>query len=145
MQSDRGQRKSLKAVIESIRDYIMTCPLLRDGTLNVDYLPERVSYSIDSMPGDPWYKKYVDGGGVRQLYFAITSKEAYGEDVLSNISNSGFYQALEEWLYENSLKDNLPVLDGYKAVRIETTATAYLMYADVGLGNYQIQCRLLYE
>lgn len=135
----------MKAVVESIRDYINTCPLLKDGALNVDYLPERVSYSIDSMTGDPWYKKYVDGGGIRQFFFAITSKEPYGEDVLANIGNSGFYQQLEEWLYKNSMDGILPELEGYTAIKIETVSSAYLMYADVGLGNYQIQLKMLYE
>lgn len=123
----------------------MQCPLLHDGVLLVDYLPEKVAYSIDAMPGDPFYRRYVDGTGVRQQYFSISSKELYGEDVLNNINNSGFYQRLDEWLHENSMKGMLPELDGYTAYKIETINSGYLMYADVQLGSYQIQCRLLYE
>lgn len=133
-----------KAIIDSIRDYIMECPLLHDGVLNVDYLPEEVSYSIDSMQAEPFYRKYVDGGGVRQKYFSITSKELYG-DLLVNIQNSSFCQSFEEWINENNLKDNLPILEGYKAQRVEVTYPGALLYSDVGTGVYQIQCRLLYE
>lgn len=133
-----------KAIIDSIRDYIMVCPLLHDGVLNVDYLPEEVSYSIDTMQADPYFKKYVDGGGVKQKYFSITSKELFG-DLLANISNSSFCQNFEEWLQDNNEKGILPELEGYTAQSIEVTYSGAFLYADVGTGVYQIQCRLLYE
>ena len=133
-----------KAIIDSIRDYVMKCPLLHDGVLNVDYLPEKVSYSIDSMQTDPFYKKYVDGGGIRQKYFSITSKELYG-DVLQNIENSSFCQSFEEWLQDNDENGIYPELEGYTVQGIGVTYSGALLYSDVGSGVYQIQCRLLYE
>lgn len=135
----------MSVIIEDIRNYILKCPFLHDGVLNLDFLPEKVSYSIDAMPAEPYYKKYVDGGGVKQQYFSLTSKEMFGEDVLQNIANSGFCQMFEEWLDDNNENGILPELDGYKAQRIEVTNSGSLLYADVGLGVYQIQCRLLYE
>lgn len=133
-----------KAILDSIRDYIMECPLLHEGVLNVDYLPEEVSYSIDSLQADPYFKKYVDGGGVRQKCFAITSKELYG-DLVVNIQNSRFCQDFEEWVQKNNLNDKLPNLDGYIAQRLDITYSGALLYSDVGTGVYQIQLRLLYE
>lgn len=133
-----------KAILDSIRDYIMECPLLHDGVMNIDYLPESVSYSIDSMQSEPYYKKYVDGGGIKQKYFSITSKELFG-DLLANIQNSSFCQSFEEWLEDRNENDILPVLDGHTAQRIEVTYSGAFLYADVGTGVYQIQCRLLYE
>lgn len=133
-----------KAIIDSIRDYIMQCPLLHNGVLNIDYLPEEVAYSIDSMQADPYYKKYVDGGGIRQKYFAITSKELFG-DLIANIENSSFCQGFEEWIHDNNESGVLPVLEGYKAQRIDVTYSGAFLYADVGAGVYQVQCRLLYE
>ena len=39
-------------IIQSLRDYFLTCPLMGDSAINVDYLPEgpEVEYSIDTTP-----------------------------------------------------------------------------------------------
>lgn len=50
------------SIIESIRTFFLTCPFLHDGRVNVDYLGEEMSYSIDPLPCDPVIQKYVDGG-----------------------------------------------------------------------------------
>lgn len=134
-----------QVIIKAIRDYFLDCPLLHDGIMNVDYIDENIGYSINALPSEPYYKLYVDGDGIRQFYFAIESREAYGEDVLNNITNSGFQQKLEEWINENNENGILPVLDDYTPIRIDVTYTGYMQYADPMYGNYQIQCRLLYE
>lgn len=133
-----------QGIIETIREYVKGCPVLHDGVINVDYLPEGTAYSVDAIQADPIYKRYTDGGTIRQKYFAITSKELYG-DAIANIENSNFCQNFEEWIHENNESGTLPELDGYKAQRIEVTFSGALMYSDVGTGVYQIQCRILYE
>ena len=78
------------SIIESIRTFFLTCPFLHDGRVNVDYLGEEMSYSIDPLPCDPVIQKYVDGGKKKQYQFAVCSKEVYDEDARVNIENSGF-------------------------------------------------------
>ena len=63
--------EAVKPIIESIRDYIMTCDFLRDGKVNIDYLPDEMAYSIEPIGGDPVYKKYVDSGCMKQFQFAL--------------------------------------------------------------------------
>lgn len=95
--ASRRRRVKLHAessIIESIRTFFLTCPFLHDGRVNVDYLGEEMSYSIDPLPCDPVVQKYVDGGKKKQYQFAICSKEVYDEDARVNIENSGFYQGL---------------------------------------------------
>lgn len=133
-----------KSIMESVRDYMLKCPLLHDGTLNIDYLPEEIAYSINTIQCDPVYKKYADGNNLRQFMFSVESKEAYGSDVIQNIENSGFYQRLEEWVTNNNLDGILPDLEGYTPQEISCTYNGSLMYNDVNLGVYQIQFRLLY-
>ena len=77
------------SIIESIRTFFLTCPFLHDGRVNVDYLGEEMSYSIDPLPCDPVIQKYVDGGKKKQYQFAVCSKEVYDEDARVNIENSG--------------------------------------------------------
>ena len=80
----------VKPIIESIRNYILTCDFLKNGKVNVDYLPDEMSYSIDPIGGEPIYKRYADGGCLKQYQFALISKEAYDGDARTGISNSGF-------------------------------------------------------
>lgn len=117
------------SIIESIRTFFLTCPFLHDGRVNVDYLGEEMSYSIDPLPCDPVIQKYVDGGKKKQYQFAVCSKEVYDEDARVNIENSGFYQELQEWLEESSDNGELPELANEKqhATAVETLNSGYLV------------------
>lgn len=134
-------------IIESIRAFILTCPFLEDWRVNVDYLGESMSYSVDPLPCDPVLQNYVDGGKKKQYQFAVSSKEEYDEDARVNIENSGFYQAFEEWLEEKSDAGELPELQGKKQqpIGIETLNSGYLYDAEGKLAQYRIECRLIYE
>lgn len=134
-----------KPIIESIRDYLLTCDFLKDGKVNIDYLPDEMAYSIDPIGGDPIYRRYVDGDALRQFQFAITSKEAYDGDARTGIENSGFYQFLQEWIEENNRRGCLPQLEGHVPVRVDIQMSGYLFSMDSELGRYQIQCRLIYK
>lgn len=133
-------------IIESIRNYILTCPFLGDGRVNIDWLGvEPTEYSIDGTPVEPVVKKYIDGGSLRQFNFVFSSIEYYGQDVINNINNSGFYEDFAAWIEVQNKAGILPKLDnGRKAVRIETLNTGYLFGNSPDRARYQIQCRLVY-
>lgn len=133
-------------IIESVRNYLLTCPLLNDGRVNIDWLgAEPAEYSIDGSPVNPIVKRYADGGTIRQFNFVFSSVEAYGQDVLNNIENSGFYEDFAEWLEKQNKAKILPEMDnGRKAIGIEALNTGYLFENTVDRARYQIQCRLLY-
>lgn len=135
------------SIIESIRTFFLSCPFLKDGRVNVDYLGEEMSYSLDPLPCNPILQKYVDGGKKKQYQFAICSKEVYDEDARINIENSGFYQELQEWLEASSDSGMLPELLNPKqhATAIETLNSGYLYDTEMNLAVYRIECRLLYE
>ena len=113
--------------------------------MNIDYLPDQMAYSIDTIGCDPVYKKYVDGACLKQFQFALTSKEAYDGDARTGIANSGFYQYFEEWIESNNLNDIYPALDGHDAIRVDVLQSGYLFSTEVDLGRYQIICRLIYK
>ena len=122
-------------IIQSLRDYFLTCPLMGDSAINVDYLPEgpEVEYSIDTTPATEIVKQYIDGSSVRQYLFVIRSVNDYGPDVLQNLANSGFYENLAAWLPEGKIPQ-----------KIEAQSTGYLFTTGPDTGKYQIQCRLQY-
>ncbi|MEG0904447.1 MAG: hypothetical protein RSD97_09680 [Lachnospiraceae bacterium] len=132
-------------IIESIRDYILTCQFLKEGKVNIDYLPNDMAYSIEPIGSNPIYKRYTDGKPMKQFQFGFLSKEAYDGDARTEIANSGFYQYFEEWIEENSMLDILPNLDGYEAIRMDVVQSGYLFSTEDDLGRYQIICRLIYQ
>ena len=134
-----------KPIIESIRDYILSCDFLKEGKVNIDYLPDEMAYSIDPVGADPVYKKYTDGSCLKQFQFSLTSKEAYDGDARTGIVNSGFYQFFEEWIEGNNMKDIYPELEGHQPIRVDVLQSGYLFAAEADLGRYQIICRLIYE
>lgn len=135
----------MSKIIDSIREFIITCPFLENWRVNVDYLGTGMEYSIDPLPCDPIVQRYVDGGAKKQFQFAFTSREEYDQDARINIENSGFYQGFEEWLEQKSFSGDLPDLgQGKTPVRIETLNSGYLYDADEKKARYRIECRLIY-
>lgn len=132
-------------LIDSIREFILTCPFLQEGRVNVDYIGEEMGYSIDPLPCDPIVQRYTDGGAKKQFQFAFTSQEEYDQDSRINIENSGFFQAFDEWLEEQSFKGNFPDLeDGKLPVLMETLSSGYLYDVNGVNAKYRVECRLIY-
>lgn len=137
----------MSSVIEYIRNQIMKCPLLEGDAVNVDYIGESMTYSIDALPCNPVLDKYVDGGEKKQFQFAFTSKEQYDEDSRVNIENSSFFEKFEEWLGKlGNWKNPFPEMDGKKTpVRFEVLNKGYLYDVEEVYAQYRIECRFIYE
>ncbi len=135
-----------KSITQAVRAFFLTCPLLKDGAIHVDYLGIRpTEYSIDGVPAKKEVKSYIDGSAICQFVFTFGSVEKYGSDVDTNLANSGFYENFVAWLKEKSLKKELPSLEnGREALRIEAQSEGYVIDARENMARYQIQCRLLY-
>ena len=135
-------------IMESIRDFIETCPYLADfdHAVNAEYMAEDAkSHMIEAAPVEPIVKRYMDGSSVRRFAFYFAGREYYGPDVIENIQNSGFYEKFSEWLESCTLKGQLPQMDAGKTARkIRATTTAYVYNADETKALYQIQCELIY-
>ena len=63
-----------KSKIQLIKEFIETCPLLKNGKVNVDYIKDNPqSYSIDETPVDPVLANFRDGGRRLQIQFDFSS------------------------------------------------------------------------
>lgn len=135
-------------IIKALRDYISKCPCLYEFNkgINVDYLDNNsTTYSIEEVPCEPIIKRYINGDTKRQYDFIFASRESYGADVFQNIENSGFYEDFSNWIEEESLKGNLPVLEGVKeSLEIKVSTTGYAFQTDDNSARYQIQLKLIY-
>lgn len=135
------------SIIESIRDFISGCPLLKNGVLlNVDRLGDtEIEYTIDGEITNPILRQYVDGSSLRQFNFIFASREKYGSDTLQNIANSGFYEDFADWIENQSNSGNLPILDKYRIPQyIEVQSGGYVFDTDDSTARYQIQLNFVY-
>ena len=134
-------------IIQAVREYLMTCPLLKNGViLGVDQLGADVGYMIESVPCTPVLKTYTDGSSKRQFQFVFASREKYGEKVLENLKNSGFFEDFSDWLEINNWNKVFPDLGDYRTpFRIEINASNYVA-DDAGdnTARYQMQLSLMY-
>lgn len=139
-------QQETNTILSAVRDYIMTCPFLHDGAVNIGYLGDRIEYSVDVLPMKPVIKKYIDGGCQKQYGFALTSKEAFDGDARTALDASGFYEVFERWIEENERREVYPELpEGLVPQMIEVTTGGYIFDIETDMARYQIQCRLVYE
>lgn len=134
------------SIIEAVKNYMETCPLVDEfAQINVDYLSEETDYSIEATSAETILKRYIDGSSKRQFVFVFSSKKAYGQDVLQNMENSGFYERFADWLEEQTKRRNLPVLPrGKRAIELTTKTHSYIVQTGYDKAQYQIECRLYY-
>lgn len=136
----------MKPLIECVRDFVMTFPELKDGCLYVDYLgSQAVAYCVEAIPCSPVYRRYTDGGCMKQFLFLFASREWYSADVNTCIDNLRFYELFAEWIEEQNRSGSLPDLDGRTPVSIEVLTGGYAFDGDSNTARYQIQMRLIYE
>ena len=135
-------------IIDALRTWFASYPLLKDGLLNVERLgAEPVDYTIDSdQPESIVLRQYTDGGSLRQFPFVFASMESYGVDTMKNIENSGFYEALADWVEQQSDAGNLPVLDDQRKIPeyIEVLSGGYPFDVGDSTARYQIAMNFVY-
>lgn len=100
-----------KSKMELIKEFIETCPLLKNGKVNVDYIKDKPqSYSIDETPVDPVLQNFADGGRRIQIQFDFSIQANFS--VLENIKNSKFCDDFTTWIKEQDKIGNLPKIGG---------------------------------
>ncbi|EPY2307076.1 chloramphenicol resistance protein [Clostridium sporogenes] len=137
-------------IIDRLKDYIenLKCidTLNNAIKVNVNYLPTDIdTYSIEEIAVEPIIKSYINGDSIRQYAFIFTSREPYGEDILTNIDNSGFYEKLADEIEENNQNGILPILEnGLKTLEIKVISTGYNCAVTEDTAQFKIQLRLKY-
>lgn len=141
-------------ILNSIRDFILTCPLLVASDVDdyihvrVDYSAEEtVTYNISEVPCEPIIKTYIDNSTDRQYLFNFSSVQHYNIDADINLSNNAFYADFMKWLETQAKLGNVPILEeGQESEKLEALSQPYLMSTaeDGQSARYNIQCKLTY-
>ena len=131
-----------KTKMELIKEFIESCPYLKKGKVNVDYLKDKpLSYSIDETPVDPVLQNFSDGGRRLQIQFDFSVQANFS--ALENIKNSKFCDDFTDWIYEQNKQENLPKIDG--AVWIKCLGRGTILQTTDSTAIYVIPMQLAYE
>ncbi len=104
--------------MELIKEFIETCPLLKGGKINVDYLKdEPQSYSIDQTPVNPIVKTFADGGAMKQIAFDFSVTAPISSKSIVNLANSKFCEDFQKWIKEQNQMRNLPEISGIQSIK----------------------------
>jgi len=132
-----------KSNIEEIKEYIETCPLLKKGKINVDYLKDKPqSYSIDRTPVNPIVKTFADGGAIKQITFDFSVTAPISSQTIVNLANSKFCEDFMKWIKEQNQKRKLPQIKGVQ--KIECTSPGYILQKTETTAIYIIQMNCQY-
>ena len=137
-------------LISAVKEYFQSYIDAEDAKkpLWVNFLnDEPVSYSIVPLAGNRKVSQYIHGNsGERAFVFAFQSSR-FTADEADRVGNVEFFEALAEWLDDQSEGDLLPILPvGFTPSSIEALSYGYLFeQGGSETGVYQIQCRLEYS
>lgn len=137
---------SAPSIIQGIADYLLTCPLLKDGVFRCDALGTgAVEYAVETGIFTPVLRRFVNGDSERQYQFNFTSREFYSMDRLQNIENTEFYENFAAWIEENNRNGIFPDMpSGCHPQEINILSPGYLFDASMQNARYQIQLQLVY-
>ena len=131
-----------KSKLDNIKEFIETCPLLKNGKVNVDYIKDDPqSYSIDETPSTTVIKEYKDGGTQNQITFDFSIQANFS--VLENIKNSKFCEDFTNWIKEQNKKENLPNIDGI--CWIKCTGRGTILQTTKTTAIYVIPMQVVYD
>ena len=86
------------SIIESLKNYLATCPELSEKEININYLSSKPnSFAISNVAKNPIVKRYVSGETVRQYCFFLTGRIVYDGDQEENLSVSDFFEKFEKF------------------------------------------------
>lgn len=131
-----------KSKIQLIKEFIETCPLLKNGKVNVDYIKDKPqSYSIDETPAITVLIQYPDGGSRNQILFDFSIQASFS--ALENIKNSKFCDDFTEWIYLQDKIGNLPKIDN--VVWIKCTGRGTILQTTENTAIYVIPMQVVYD
>lgn len=138
-----------KSTLEYILNLIKDCPHLKEfeglfAVVDVESLGENPQcYGIEPTPCDPVVKRFIGGSAKCQFQFIFASRELNAGNE-QKLENNRFYENLEAWFREVSMKGLPAMREGYTPQKLEALSCGYAYDQTETRSQYQIQCRLLY-
>ncbi len=133
--------------IAKVRTYLFTIldTLLTDNKyqINANFLTNDVNnYSLDRLPVDDNVEQWIIPTKKYREVYELRSRNSYGQEVMENLTNIGFFEEFEEIINSNNNKDVLPDIEGIES--IECLNVGALSIADTQTSIFAIQIQINY-
>lgn len=135
-----------KGILESVKDFVETCPYLADIDLHIDQTDEQpVSHSIQTS-GLIKLSEDVCGNQSWQ-YNALLQSREYTADDLSRLNASEFTENFIFWTEEQNMQRSFPKLGEDRIVTHMSADNGILLALDEDgdRGIYQIQLHIFFD
>lgn len=131
--------------IEKVREYLFSIldEILEseDYKLNANFLDiEASNYSIDRIPVEPVVEKWINGDMRLREVYNLRSRTVYGQDVMDNLANIGFFEKLENKINSNNTKGIRP--EGMEDIKCLNVGAMNI--ADTNTAEFSIQIQIEY-
>lgn len=136
-------------MIDSVRDYIASCPYLDDFTeVNVNYLVDKVkAYSVNEGASyNPIITTDILGNEESQFQFTFDAKFYWNDETANNVDNSNFFENFSNWLRENNNNKIFPTIgsDDISITSISANSNGYIFDTSSDEAIYRISCVMNY-
>ena len=135
-------------MIDSLRDYIATCPYLDEFTaVNVNYLVDKVTaYSVNENASyDPVIDRDILGNEFCQFQFTFDAKFNWNDEIQNNVDNSKFFEDFSNWLKQNDKNKIFPTIEGNITITsIGANSNGYIFDTNSNQAIYRISCVMNY-
>ncbi len=126
-----------------LRDYLMDIISEIDSgykQINVDYLSNDVSnYSLDKIPTGTVIQTWITGDVIHRDVYSFRSRMNYSAEVISNISNIGFFETFERKIKQKNDSGDLPDIAGIESIQCLNCGTLILAGSNTAEFNIQIE------
>lgn len=136
-------------MIESVREYIESCPYLDEFTeVNVNYLVDKVkAYSVnEGISYNPVINEDILGNEESQFQFTFDAKFYWNDEIANNVDNSTFFENFSNWLRENNKNKVFPTIasDNISITSIIANSNGYIFDSSNDEAIYRISCVMNY-
>lgn len=114
-----------------------------DYQVNANFLSNDINnYSLDRIPVQPIVENWIVPTKKYREVYEFRSRNTYGQDVMENLQNIGFFEALEEKINSNNKKGVLPEIEGIESIQCLNCGA--LSIADTQTCEFSIQIQINY-
>ncbi len=133
-------------IMESLNNYLDTCPLLAEGKFPGQMCGgKEVQAVLEGISQESVLQRYVDGTSAREALFALSSRDSHPRADLQGLFDNGFAEQLQTWVDQQAAAGQLPSLpQGLSPQEIQIQGAAYQPDQTTEQVRYQVQCKLIY-
>ena len=112
--------------------------------VNVNYLSKDPSnYSLDKIPVEKEAESWIIGNVINRDVYSFRSRMNYSAEVISNITNVGFFETFERIIKANNEQGELPDIPGIESIRCLNCVT--FLAANSTTAEFDIQIEIRYR